>query len=277
MTLMERQEEVVQLSSQDNDSTEDYYGLFLADASGSPQGGVLILHDNQQHGHWPDIVAPLREYLPQYGWATLSIELPDTPARRRFKREIVGTQAQLDKIADDKVDEADNPAPDAAIATNQDGEPALTEEAIDSSGPALEGKPEEASEDEPQDDDNLEPALPRLAKLPDLPETGITGASEISEPPFDALAHYRKQNQQRILAAMEFLRNKGQFNLVIIGHGIGAAWAIDYLDQQEPVEDEQKGLTLITIDAVSSPHTAQMLNQQLSKVKIPFFRSRAAQ
>jgi hypothetical protein len=69
---------------------------------------------------------------------------------------------------------------------------------------------------------------------------------------------------------MEFLRNKGQFNLVIIGHGIGAAWAIDYLDQQEPVEDEQKGLTLITIDAVSSPHTAQMLNQQLSKVKIPF-------
>ena len=56
--------------------------MFLAEATGNPQGGVLILHDNQQHGHWPDIVAPLREYLPQHGWSTLSIELPDTPAEQ---------------------------------------------------------------------------------------------------------------------------------------------------------------------------------------------------
>ena len=271
MTLMERQEEVVQLSSIDEaGSIENYYGLFLADASGTPQGGVLILHDNQQHGHWPDIVAPLREYLPRYGWATLSIELPDPPARQRLERDADDTQAELDNVDSDKVNEVDDSSPDSAIATNQEGEPTLTEEASDNNAPALDGEPEETLKDKPQDSDSEEPALPRLTKLPDLPEAAITEPAEIDEPDFDALAHYRKQNQQRILAAMGFLRSEGQFNLVIIGHGIGAAWAIDYLHQQVPINDEQKGMTLITIDAIPSPHSTQMLSQQLTKIQIPF-------
>ena len=48
-------------------------GLYLPENTGKPQGGVLILHDNEQHAHWPQTVAPLREYLPDYGWNTLSL------------------------------------------------------------------------------------------------------------------------------------------------------------------------------------------------------------
>ncbi|OUS41230.1 hypothetical protein A9R00_01980, partial [Oleispira antarctica] len=73
MTLMGREDEVVSL----NNAEEEFYGLYLPQANGQPQGGILILHDEQQHGHWPDIIGPLREYLPQFGWSTLTIELPD--------------------------------------------------------------------------------------------------------------------------------------------------------------------------------------------------------
>lgn len=41
------------------------------------QGCVLLLHSDNQHPNWPDAIAPLRNALPQYGWCTLSIEVPD--------------------------------------------------------------------------------------------------------------------------------------------------------------------------------------------------------
>jgi hypothetical protein len=188
MERMEREDEIVSLTG----SNQDFYGLFLGDVTGRPQGGVLILHDNQQHGHWPKIVAPLREYLPHHGWATLTIELPDIPARQRIARQ-------------------------------------------DLTVPSPSSDTEEAS---------------------------------------DAEEAYRKQNQQRIFTAMEYLRSKGQFNLVIIGYGTGAALAIDYINQQNEGAKVKvrgnKGLSLITIDAMPSPHNASRMDQQLTKFKIPF-------
>lgn len=269
MKLMERQDEIVQLSSLDNASSsdmgldEDYYGLFLADATGSPQGAVLILHDNQQHGHWPDIVAPLREYLPQHGWTTLTIELPDTPARLRIARENIADQAQTSDPKTDIKDNKTGQGPDP-IATTQEGESILTEEAKDNAGIDLQGQPKEQNEDKA--DENLEPALPKLAKLPELETQKTPNAKSLDEIVIDPVEHYRKQNQLRIFAAMEYLRSKGQFNLVIIGYGIGAAWAINYLAQREDIEEEPKGLTLVTIDAMPSRHNMN-IDQQLKKFK----------
>jgi hypothetical protein len=194
MERMEREDEIVSLAG----SSQNFYGLFLEDVTGRPQGGVLILHDNQQHGHWPKTVAPLREYLPHHGWATLTIELPDIPARQRIARQ----------------------DPAVVLSLNVAEEVSDTEKTSDT---------EEA---------------------------------------------YRKQNQQRIFTAMEYLRSKGQFNLVIIGYGSGAALAIDYITQQNESTKanfkSNKGLTLITIDAMPSPHNASKMDQQLTKFKIPF-------
>jgi len=277
MTLMQRQDEVVQLSSLSNANdtdiglAEDYYGLFLADATGNPQGGVLILHDSQQHGHWPEIVAPLREYLPEHGWTTLTIELPDTPARLRIAREdiVVQPRSTNSTTATDENEITPGLEP---ISTDQNGVPLLTEEAIDNTGPDLQGQPAELKKDiaDAPIDESPEPALPRLAKLPDLANEPITEANTAEDTPIDPLEHYRKQNQQRIFAAMEYLRSKGQFNLVIIGYGIGAAWAIDYLAKQENVQDDNKGLTLVTIDALPSRHSSMIMNVQLEKLKLPF-------
>jgi hypothetical protein len=279
MTLMQRQDEVVQLSSLSNsndnesdiDLAEDYYGLFLADATGSPQGGVLILHDSQQHGHWPDIVAPLREYLPEHGWTTLTIELPDTPARLRIAREDIIVQPRSANSSTD-TNEDHSAAGLEPITTGQDGEPLLTEDAIDNAGPDLQGQPVELKEDiaDTPTDESLEPALPKLAKLPDLADEALAETAVPKETAVDPIEHYRKQNQQRIFAAMEYLRSKGQLNLVIIGYGIGAAWAIDYLAQQEDANEDKKGLTLVTIDALPSSYSTMVMNQQLEKIKLPF-------
>lgn len=274
MQLMQRQDEVVQLSG----LAEDYYGLFLADATGNPQGGVLILHDDQQHGHWPDIVAPLREYLPQHGWTTLSIELPDIPARQRIARPDLSA-APPSSDAATASEENETNAGIAPITTNPEGEPLLTEDAMDNNGPDVSGQPVELEEDAALDD-SLEPALPKLAKLPALASKTTAAASPDKEMTIDLIALYRKQNQQRIFAAMEYLRSKGQFNLVIIGYGIGAAWAIDYANQQaeettnevkgNAKKGDKKGLTLVTIDAMPSRYNSMTMNQQLITLQLPF-------
>jgi hypothetical protein len=220
MELIEREDEVVSLPS----TNQDYYGLFLEESTGSPQGGVLILPDNQQHGHWPDIIAPLREYLPQHGWATLTIELPDEPAPQRIVRP-KPTDQPSSSNSEEKNESIASIDP---ITLNQKGEPLLTTAAIDNAKNNVQVPSEEA----------------------------VT---------VDTVKQHKKQNQQRISAAMEYLRSKGQLNLVIIGYGIGAAWAIDYLAQQN-----EKGLTLVTIDAMPSQHNDTQILQQLAERQIPF-------
>ena len=37
---------------------------------------AIILHSVGGHADWPEVVSPLRNMLPEFGWATLSIQLP---------------------------------------------------------------------------------------------------------------------------------------------------------------------------------------------------------
>lgn len=39
-------------------------------------GGAIILHGSGVHPNWDQIVRPLRSQLPDYGWSTLSLQLP---------------------------------------------------------------------------------------------------------------------------------------------------------------------------------------------------------
>lgn len=41
------------------------------------KGALLILHDDGQHPRWPDTIETISATMPDYGWATLSISLPD--------------------------------------------------------------------------------------------------------------------------------------------------------------------------------------------------------
>ena len=39
-------------------------------------GGAIILHGSGVHPNWDQVVRPLRSQLPDYGWSTLSLQLP---------------------------------------------------------------------------------------------------------------------------------------------------------------------------------------------------------
>lgn len=262
MTLMERDDEVITLSS----TEETFYGLFLPQASGNPQGGILILHDEQQHGHWPDIIGPLREYLPLFGWSTLTIELPDQLKRQRIPRE---TSPLVDKTGQDPEEQKsdDDISPDSEKIALLETDNTESEEAKDNDG--SETNTSDNLQDNITEIDDNEPALPRLDKLPTQP-VAEEKAEAVAEIKVDRIAEYQSQNRQRINTAIEYLRQQNQFNVIVIGFGRGGSWAIDYIHQQIQQEDQPKGLTLITIDVMPNIYNKDLIYQQLGDISVPY-------
>ncbi len=265
MTLMGREDEVVSL----NTAEEEFYGLYLPQANGQPQGGILILHDEQQHGHWPDIIGPLREYLPQFGWSTLTIELPDQLKRQRIPRPLANNPTETNTSESETLTD-DNELADSDVQNSDEtNEEEINKEAKDSAGPES-AEPAKIEDELTQTtEDEGEPALPRLDKLPDLPAIETETLNQ-EEEVIDLIADYQAQNRQRINTAIDYLQQQNQFNLIIIGFGRGASWAVDYIHQQVQQEEEPKGLTLITIDAQPNPYDKDLFNQQLVDVSLPY-------
>lgn len=59
-----------------NDEQTKFLAILTPDQSGQPKGGAIILHDADGHPDWPDVIRPLRTFLPPHGWATIAIQLP---------------------------------------------------------------------------------------------------------------------------------------------------------------------------------------------------------
>lgn len=48
-------------------------------------GGAIILHGSGAHPNWDQVVRPLRSQLPDYGWLTLSVQLPVLANEAEYK------------------------------------------------------------------------------------------------------------------------------------------------------------------------------------------------
>lgn len=262
MQLINRADEVVTITS----PTEDFYGLYLPHAAASPQGGILILHDQQQHGHWPEVIGPLRDYLPQFGWSTLTIELPERPLRQRSPREkVLNTSSESipnsDETNNEDSDVVSTSGDETLVENNSENE--ISEEEKDSSGTETDDTANIESEDA------SEPALPRLKELSDIKQD-IPEQEESNAPVVDEVSEFQETNRERVRNAIGYLHSKNQYNLVIIGYGRGAAWAIDYIHQQILKDEDPVGLTLITIDALPNYYDPSLMNQQLTDITIPY-------
>lgn len=144
-----------------------FIALWKTENSGTPAGAVLFFHGEGQHLDWPGTVTELRENLVRFGWATLSITLPDPIA----------------------------PAPPA--------------------------KP------------SPEPRNPPETSKPTAAESSTNTAASSSlktAPPQSEKRDVESDALARANAAMAFLNTKGQYNIVLIGHGIGAARAARFLN-----------------------------------------------
>lgn len=59
------------------DDGDPILGVYTESMVRQMQGGVIILHELALNPESPDFVNLLRQYLPEHGWSTLAIKMPD--------------------------------------------------------------------------------------------------------------------------------------------------------------------------------------------------------
>lgn len=157
-----------------------FLALYQLQRSMAPQGGAVIIHGDGRSADWPELLQEARHYLPDVGWSTLSIAVPNqvpTPPPNRTLE----------------------PVPDPVEVQND-----LTDEMM-----------------------------------------------------------------TRINAALAFLNEQGNENVVFIGYGTGAAWATHFMATQLTAENNT-GYALIIIDSqLPDNQPPVQLDQQLAALTIP--------
>ncbi|NVK39295.1 MAG: DUF3530 family protein [Gammaproteobacteria bacterium] len=260
LKLYQRESEIVEISGNET----PLMGLYLPENTGKPQGGVLILHDINQHAHWPHTITPIREYLPDYGWNTLSIffdqyiEKP-LPEVKPFQFAAAPLPAETNTTADDENN------PDAS-----DTSAASEEVATENTDPTTEPAPVDALNADTQDNNGIEddPLDAVANSLDEVPEFTSPQAEEIvaePEPPIEET--FIEDMIARTEQGLQKLNEMGQFNIVIIANGYSANWAAKMLEKR--ISGEQKGYALILIDAKASTYPPVDLNTSLAKLNIP--------
>lgn len=53
-----------------------FLSIFMETEAEQAKGAVIIMHGRGYHPNWPELVYPLRTGLTEYGWHTLSIQMP---------------------------------------------------------------------------------------------------------------------------------------------------------------------------------------------------------
>jgi hypothetical protein len=288
MALFQQSEQLVPLTSNE----EVFYGLFQQERSGKPQGGLLILHDLGQHGLWPDYIAPLREQLPDFGWVTLAIELPDPPAQPLPLTNLYQANESPASATEDSIDSAantdDSTTNNAVSDDNRDASPtdqqtadSPTDDEVTQAPPPEDGNPVLDNPDLPDPTLPLNPATEpdsitdnatkntdnSPADSPTQPKETPTALTSLEK----QRSHHRQQSLDRIHNAVSYLNTRGQYNLVLVANGISASWATQWLLAQLRANSENgkaapaAGLALILINPKESSaplsHQRSLINQ----------------
>jgi hypothetical protein len=174
-----------------NDGKEDFLAIWQEDRSGDAQGALLILHAEGEHPSWPRTTQPLHDSLPEYGWATMAIQLPN-PAHQ---------PAPLRTLAAKTIP----PKKNRDISNNE-----------------AEDQKEEKKQSDKGESSQKTPEKP-TPKAPTLSSKDIETITE-----------------NRLTAALKFLHDKGQFNIVLMGNGTGAIRGHKLMESIVPIIDDEK-------------------------------------
>lgn len=161
----------------EEDNTPPFLALWHSDRTGNAKGAILIIHAEGEHPAWPQTTLPLHDSLPDHGWATMAIHLPDPTPKAISERTLAVKTSHTN---------TENPEQNPKNSTKETtGENTIntTKEAESTS---TKNKPESAS--------------------------------------------YR-----RLEAALEFLHSKGQYNIIIMGSGVGAIRTHRFIKEITPV------------------------------------------
>jgi len=252
LKTFQRESEIIEMSGKDGPMA----GLYLPENTGKPQGGVLILHDIEQHAHWPNTISPVREYLPDYGWNTLSIffdqyihkPLPKIKPPSNEDAPLNSDVGNLDEQA----------APVDAI--NEEETPELTDE----NNLDTQTTTEETTIDTPAGD-----ALDAIANsIDEVPEFVPQISQDMLEQPAIPIEEtFLEDMVLTVEQGLNKLNELGQYNIVIIANGLSANWAAKFLEKR--LNGNNVGYALVLIDAKKSNYPDVDLNDSLSTLDIP--------
>ena len=65
--------------------TTEFLAIFAEHTTEKAMGGAIILHGIGVHPAWPEVIQPLRTQLPDFGWATLSLQMPVLPNEAKIE------------------------------------------------------------------------------------------------------------------------------------------------------------------------------------------------
>ncbi|MAA72091.1 MAG: hypothetical protein CL679_10260 [Bermanella sp.] len=255
LKTFQRGNEIIEINGKDGPMA----GLYLPENTGKPQGGILILHDIDQHAHWPNTISPVREYLPDYGWNTLSIffdqyiekPLPKIPP-------LSATQ--------DDLNQDEQPSEDQEASSEAD-----SQQAADTNENPIEDNPidEQTAQDENTEDIPAGDALDAIANnIDEVPEfVPPINQAVLEQPAIPIEETFLEDMIFNVEQGLSKLNELGQYNLVIIANGFSANWAAKLLEQR--LSANSLGYALILIDAKSSEYPEVDLNASLAKLNIP--------
>lgn len=215
MTLLSKelkdQETVVWLNAIDG----EFLSLYEQEWTSNPFGAVLILHAEGQHANWPNTIELIRSSLPQYGWSTLSTSLPDPDLVAIPARKINAISASP------KSPETQEQA-NSEVKINSATE-------IDTKLKSEKGEDNEIFDEDKGDVDDGSIELKDQTSTPEETEKPRFATEDIAN--------------SRIESAIEYLNNQGIYNIVLLGDGVGAARAGNFLGSlptADPQNPDQK-------------------------------------
>jgi hypothetical protein len=163
-----------------NNGEDTFLAIWNADRTGDAKGAILIIHAEGEHPAWPQTTRPLHDTLPDYGWATMAVHLPNP---------------------------YHTPIPQRTLATRS---------TVNNNG-------DTATETEVKAEAELSTAPPQDITLNTTPST-TSNTIDIEATSSDRLA-----------AALQFLHDKGQFNIILMGSGIGAIRTHHFIKSITPI------------------------------------------
>ncbi|MCJ0974599.1 alpha/beta hydrolase family protein [Pseudomonas sp. PS1] len=183
--------EVIELKT----GTETFSALWRPANVGAPKGVLILLPDDGESPDWPRGIGPLRRQLPDHGWHTLSLSLPES--------ERITPTAVTPR--ETPPTEAPTPEPEAE-AEPSEGAPSEAGYLPEQTAPAASEPDEEGSAQQ-------------------------EGEAPVSAPaPLDLA----ERIDARIEAALAHIRTSQPDVIVMLGQGTGAYWAARYLQQANP-------------------------------------------
>lgn len=225
---------------------EPFLSLYERELTGNAVGAALIINAEGQHSSWPSTTERIRLSLPQVGWNTLSTELPEADRHAPPKRTWNATA----------------PAPPKTDSATQENANENTDQSTDDSAPS--DAPTPASEQEIYDDQTGELSDGSIDSGNDSAPTAI--ADELKIPSEDIAT-------ARLQESINYLHQQGQFNIVVMGSGIGAARAACFADTLPKVNSATQTRLIRAMVLINArnhvPGTDQWLHKCLTYPEIP--------